>query len=437
MDKLELKKMVCQSIETQADKIIEIGTYLLNNPELGFKEVKGAARVASEFEKLGLSYQNRIALTGVKSVLSGNSKGPTIAIIGELDALICPTHPHADPKTGAAHVCGHNGQIAALVGIAMGLVKSGVMKWLSGNVALLAMPAEEYVEIEYRKQLQENGDIEFFGGKQEMIRLGIFDDIDIALMMHAQPNDPSQSYINGGSSNGFLVKTVKFRGKASHAGARPDEGINALNAAALAILGIHSQRETFRDEDSVRIHFILTSGGEMVNTVPDDVRMEIFVRGKTIESIVDANNKVNRALKGGASMVGAQLDISDLPGYLPIIEELIVSSAMHENARDLLGESNVKTGYHRSWSTDIGDVSHIMPAVHPYMGGFNGEAHSRDFTIVDEWMAYIIPAKIMAMTLIDLLHKDAKLANKAINEYQPKFSKDEYLKYLRKERFER
>lgn len=433
MNKLELKNLVCKSIDEQAEKIIDIGTYLLKNPELGFKEVKGAARVASELNKLGLSYQERLGLTGIKSLLPGNSLGPTIAVIGELDALICPSHPYADPVTGAAHVCGHNGQIAAMLGLAMGLVGSGAMKWLAGNVALLAVPAEEYVEIEYRKQLRENGDIEFFGGKQEMIRLDVFDDIDIAMMIHAQPNAPGQTFTAGGTTNGFLVKTVKFQGRASHAGASPDLGINALNAAALAILGIHSQRETFRDEDTVRIHFILTSGGEMVNIVPDDVRMEIFVRGKTIESIEDASNKVNRALNGGASMVGALLEISDLPGYLPINEECVVSSALCENARELLDEENVISGCHKSWSTDIGDVSHLMPALHPYIGGFSGDAHSDDFQVVDEMMAYVIPAKIMAMTLVDLLYEDAELAKSAIKEYQPKFTKDEYLTYLRKQ----
>ena len=434
MDKLELKKMICQSIETQADKIIEIGTYLLKNPELGFKEVKGAACVIKEFDRLGLSYQEGLGMTGVKSILPGNSKGPTIAVLGELDALTCPSHPYADSISGAAHVCGHNAQVAAMLGVAMGMVESGASEWLAGNIAFLAVPAEEYVEFEYRKTLRENEEIEFFGGKQEMIRLGVFEDIDIAMMVHAQPNDPGRTFSVGGSSNGFIVKSVKFQGRATHAGARPDLGINALNAAALAIMGIHSQRETFRDEDSVRIHFILTSGGEMVNIVPDDVRMEIFIRGKTIESIEDASNKVNRALEGGASMVGAILELSDLPGYLPINEELIVSSILSDNARELLGEENVTSGVHKSWSTDIGDVSHIMPAVHPYIGGFSGDAHSDGFQIVDKEMAYIIPAKIMAMTLVDLLYGDAKLAKNAIKVYQPKFTKDEYLMYLRKQR---
>jgi amidohydrolase len=317
-----------------------------------------------------------------------------------------------------------------MIGVAMGLVGSDAMKWLGGNVAFLAVPAEEYIEIDFRLKLREVGDIEFLGGKQEMLRTGAFDDIDIAMMVHAEPNAPNRTFTVGGSSNGFIAKKVKFQGKASHAGARPDLGINALNAAALAILGIHTQRETFRDEDTVRVHFVLTSGGEVVNTVPDDVRMEIFVRGKTIEGIEDASKKVNRAIMGGASTVGANVEWSDIPGYLPILEEFVVNSVIRTNAMALLDDENVISGGHRSWSTDIGDLSHVMPVAHPYAGGFLGKSHTDEFRVVDEEMAYVIPAKILAMTLIDLLQNDGKLAMKAINEYQPKFTKEEYLTYL-------
>jgi amidohydrolase len=431
LNKSELKRKVCEAIESQADKIIEVGNFMMSSPELGFKEFKGSARVVAELENLGLSAQQGLGVTGVKSFLPGNSTGPTVAVLGELDALTCPSHPQSDPETGAAHVCGHNAQIASMLGVAMGLVGSDAMRWLDGNVALLAVPAEEYVEIDFRMKLQEDGEIEFLGGKQELIRIGAFDDIDIAMMVHAEPNDPNRTFTVGGSSNGFLAKKVKFQGKGSHAGARPDLGINALNAAVLAIMGIHSQRETFRDEDAVRIHFVLTSGGEMVNIVPDDVQMEIFVRGKTLESIVDANEKVNRALEGGASIVGALVVWSDFPGYLPIIEELSVNSALRANAMELLEDENVISGSHRSWSTDMGDLSHIMPVVHPYIGGFSGKSHTDEFHIVDEEMAYVIPAKIMAMTLIDLLYDGGKLAKEAINMYQPRFTKEEYLTHLR------
>jgi hypothetical protein len=105
--------------------------------------------------------------------------------------------------------------------------------------------------------------------------------------------------------------------------------------------------------------------------------------------------------------------------------------ALRENATELLGAENVLPGAHRTGSTDMGDVSHIMPALHPYFGGIEGNNHSENFHIVDEEMAYVIPAKIMAMTVIDLLFGDAKLATKAIKAYQPKFTKEEYLAYLR------
>jgi len=165
--------------------------------------------------------------------------------------------------------------------------------------------------------------------------------------------------------------------------------------------------------------------------VPDEVRMEMFVRGKSTEAIEDANEKVNRALKGGAAMIGAEVLITDLPGYLPKLEEGIVSSTIRNNAVRILDEERVLPGSHRTGSTDMGDVSHLMPALHPYFGGVEGNGHSENYRIVDEEMAYVIPAKVLAMTVVDLLYGDAAFATEAIAAYQPKFTKDEYLAYLR------
>ena len=133
----------------------------MDQPELGFKEEQTAHRVCDSFAALGLQYERELALTGVKARLKGRQSGPTVALMGELDALIVPDHPRADPTTGAAHACGHNAQIAGMVGAAYGLVAAGVSEELAGEIAFFAVPAEEYVEIDYRLGL--------VGGRQDRI----------------------------------------------------------------------------------------------------------------------------------------------------------------------------------------------------------------------------------------------------------------------------
>jgi metal-dependent amidase/aminoacylase/carboxypeptidase family protein len=168
-------------------------------------------------------------VTGVRADLDSGRPGPALAVLGELDGLIAFGHPHADPETGAAHMCGHNAQIATMLGVGMALVDTGAMEALAGRVVLFAVPAEEYVDLEYRARLHDEGRIEFFGGKPELVRLGHFDDVDMAMMVHASANTPERRVRVGATTNGFVAKTIRFRGKASHAGSRPDLGINALN----------------------------------------------------------------------------------------------------------------------------------------------------------------------------------------------------------------
>lgn len=136
--------------------------------------------------------------------------------MGELDSIIVPDHPDADPETGAAHACGHNAQIANLLGVAYGLVESGIMSELDGNVALMAVPAEEYVEVEYRLALKEQGKIEFLGGKPELVRLGAFDDISMAMLTHQASRESGKLSV-GAETNGCVVKMITYIGKAAHA----------------------------------------------------------------------------------------------------------------------------------------------------------------------------------------------------------------------------
>lgn len=182
MDIKEIKRRLCEAVDNNAEKIIALGESIFAEPEMGFKEVKTAAKVKKVLDDLGVAYQDGVAITGVVAPLKGRNSNVRLALMGELDAIIAPGHRCADPETGAAHSCGHHVQIATVMGAAMALKESGVMSELDGDIVLMAVPAEEGVELEYRQGLIDQGKLSFIGGKQEFIKLGVFDDIDMMLM---------------------------------------------------------------------------------------------------------------------------------------------------------------------------------------------------------------------------------------------------------------
>jgi amidohydrolase len=390
--------------------------------------VETAAIVRTEFDLLGLPYRDGLALTGLKAVAQGGRAGPTVGILGELDAVVVADHPAAAPGTGAAHCCGHHAQLACMVGAAIGLVGSGVLPELTGRVAFLAVPAEEYVEIEYRRELRRRGRIGFLSGKTELIRLGEFDDIDMAMMVHAASADEMAGVCGAAAgNNGFVGKSARFIGRAAHAAASPDAGVNALYAATIALDAINAQRETYRDEDAVRVHPVLTRGGDLVNIVPEDVSVETYVRARTQAAVEQASAKVDRALKAGALALGARVDISTLPGYLPLVNDPELLALFRGNfTRDYPLEAWEEFG-HLASSTDMGDLSHLMPAIHPYAVGASGREHGSTYAIGDPYRAYVLPAKLLAQTVIDLLADGADRARGILGRHRPRLTKPEYL----------
>jgi len=230
----------------------------------------------------------------------------------------------------------------------------------------------------------------------------------------------------------MVAKFVRFLGRTSHAGGAPDQGINALSAARVALAGIDAIRETFRDEDHVRVHPIITRGGDVVNAIPADVRLEMFCRGATIEAIELAHRKVDRALKAGALALGGSVEITTLPGYLPLFHDANLIDLFRSNAVSVVGAANVKDKGHGGGSTDMGDLSHILPTVHPYAGGATGAGHGADYRIVDYTRAVANPTKALAMTVIDLLSDDAREAKRVRSEFKPRMTKEAYLAYLRR-----
>jgi amidohydrolase len=426
-----LKARARAAIDGRRDWLISVADTILRNPEPGFQEAKTSRLVSQKLGELGVAHSNGLALTGIKGYLRGARPGPTVALIAEMDSLRVPGHPHADPESGAAHACGHHCQPAMMLGAAAALMEPEVLASLSGNVALMAVPAEEFIDVEYRWGLRRQGKLGLMGGKQELIRLGAFDDVDMAMMVHTSASPADAKFSVGGSSNGHLVKHVSFIGKAAHAGGAPHRGVNALQAAMIALNAINTQRETLRDQDAVRFHGIMTYGGAAANSTPADVRYEGRVRGRTPEAIADANMKMDRCLRAGALAMGAKVNIVTIPGYLPIINNEMLGQVFRENAIPLVGEAGCVTqpnGRPRGGSTDMGDLSHIMPAIHPYTGGFSGSGHGVDYLVSDYEQAVINPAKALATSVIDLLSAGAVKAREVIARSPARMSKKEYVR---------
>jgi metal-dependent amidase/aminoacylase/carboxypeptidase family protein len=155
--KEQLKQQVLAQIDSQAAEIISIGREIWNNPELGYKEKKTGALMAEVLRGAGASCRTGVGLTGVKGSLKGRGAGGVVAVAGDMDSVICPEHPNADVETGGAHSCGHHGQVTAVLGTAMALAGADAMQWLDGEVQFLGMPAEEYVELDFRRRLVDKG----------------------------------------------------------------------------------------------------------------------------------------------------------------------------------------------------------------------------------------------------------------------------------------
>lgn len=415
------------AVEKHKQLILDTERFVWKHPETGYKEFETSAYMADIFKKLGYELTMAEGITGFFTVLDTGKSGPTILILGELDSIICPEHKEANPETGAVHSCGHNAQCAALVGIAAALKEPGVLDKFCGKIMLCAVPAEELLEIEYRTKLKKEGKIKYLGGKSEFLSRGYFDGVDIAFMVHTSSN-----FSVGKGSVGCIAKRITYKGVASHAGGAPWNGINALYAANCGINAVNAIRETFKESDIIRVHPIITNGGSMVNAIPEKAVLESYVRGSSFDVICQVNKKVNQALCGAALSLGANIDIDDTPGYAPLVNNFDMIKVVAEAAQLAIPEyefhSVDKIG---SGSTDMGDLSCIMPVVHPYAGGAEGNSHGNNYKIKDPIAACVSSAKMQLGMLLILLSDGAKRAKKIIDEYEPLFaSKEEYLSFM-------
>lgn len=422
-------KSVVTAVEKYRELVFDTHKYIWENPESGYREVKTSRYMENIFKKLGYELVTAGNIPGFYTVLDTGRPGPEIMVLGELDALICAAHPQSDSSTGAVHCCGHSAQCAALVGVAAALREQGALDKMCGKIRLCAVPAEEMIELDYRNKLREKGIIKYFGGKTEFLSRGYFDGVDAAFMVHTSASGGFEVDKGG---VGFIEKEIIYHGVSAHAGDAPWKGCNALYAANLGLNAVNAIRETFQEKDIIRVHPIITSGGSVVNAIPDLIRLECQVRGSSFDAINNANHKTNRALCGAALSLGANIEIRDIPGYAPYVND----TKMIELAREALaiavpGEVLEETGVIAAGSTDMGDLSCVMPIIHPYIPGAGGICHGDNYRIIDKETAIIKSAKWQLVMLRLLLGDNARKARDIIEGYNAPFeSKESYLSYL-------
>lgn len=431
----ELQKLI-DRVDSYRDEILAAERYIWKNPEAGYKEWKTHRYMKQKFEELGYTVVEAGDIPGFYADLDTGRPGPKLAIFGELDSLIIDTHPECDPETKAVHACGHNCQCAALLGVAAGLKTPGALDGLSGSIRLIAVPAEELIDFDFRKGLIDAGTIHFYGGKQEFMYRGYLDDVDLSFMIHTK-GVAGPTVGMGAGSNGCILKNYTFIGKSSHAGGSPHLGLNALYAASTALSAANALRETFREKDYIRFHPIITQGGAAVNAIPDKVMVQAYVRGASMAAIAEASNKINRAFAAAAASVGCKLEINDVHGYAPRFYGKDFANIFKDAALKLLPEEEVALT--DSWAggcSDMGDVACIMPAIHPHIAGYSGTAHGSDLYITDPERGCVLSAKIQLSMALDLLENGAEKAKAVVADYKPVYaSAKEYTEAIDKLNF--
>ena len=424
------QQQIVKNVDKYRQDILDAERWIWQQPEVGYTEWQTNAYLLEKFRSYGYEPVEAGDIPGFYVDIDTGRPGPCLAIMGELDALDIANHPES--VNGMTHCCGHNCQCAEMVGIAAALKEPGALDGLCGKIRLMLVPAEEMIQLEFRKGLIDEGKIKYLGGKPEFMRRGYFDGVDLSLMVHTDNNNDYDFTCQDGF-NGIIAKILTYKGRSSHAGGSPEDGINAQYAATLGLDGCNALRETFRDEDHIRFHPILKGVKSAVNIIPDEMRIESYTRGKGLYAYVRANRKLNRALAAGAVALGAQLHICDMPGYATEYHDHMFMDLCQKCCEDLSGKEKVKFD-HNAWSkgsSDFGDLTMVMPGVQFYANGHTGLGHGIDFCVADPERACVNPAKAELFIADALLSDGAAKAKEILAQYEPPFASiREYLDFI-------
>lgn len=417
----ERQQQIVKNVEQHREMVLKAERWLWQHPQTGFTEWEAHEYMKNIFEELGYQLVMAGSIPGFYTDVETGKPGPKLCIMSELDALDIANHPES--VNGMTHCCGHHGQGAAMLAMAAALKEPGALDGLSGSIRLMVVPAEEMIQLDFREQLRREGVISYMGGKVEFMARGFFDDVDLAMMVHGCGTDPKnpKDFSCSRGNNGCLAKVITYKGKSSHAGGGPHEGINAQYAAMLGLQACNDLRETFQDKNCTRFHPIMKGVNCAVNIIPDEMQIESYVRGRTMEAIKLENRKINRALTGGALALGARVQLCDRPGYAPAYHDTDFMKLAEECCIALAGENRVDFRYD-GWdtgSTDFGDVTCVMPGVQFNSSGASGTGHGIDYYITDPEQLCLGSAKAQLLVTEALLENGGVKAQQIVDNYEP------------------
>ncbi|MGX7349062.1 M20/M25/M40 family metallo-hydrolase [Dolosicoccus paucivorans] len=358
---------------------------LFDHPELGYKEFRTKNKIMTYLNDKNIHLPiEEFSTTGMKIALS-NDKDHSVAFVAELDAVYAPSHFNSDKETGAAHNCGHFTQVSIALALIEYYVHTKAYESLDFNLVFVFVPAEEYLDLEYRKQLVEEDVIQYYGGKPEAMRLGVFDEIDFAISIHSIGeyfNEPTIE-INCDLA-GFLYKTYTFKGKASHAGFDPFSGVNAYNMSTVFHTALGLRRQQIKDDETVRINPIVLQSDMSTNVIPNEITIGTDLRTQSVDYMTQVAHWLDDIAKGAALTQGGDVDIVTQMGYLPFVQNRYLNEFVAK-AFDKSSQISHMIADRGSIAAagDIGDLSFMMPCIQVSYGGFKGTIHGDDFKLDD------------------------------------------------------
>ncbi|MFP4588965.1 MAG: amidohydrolase [Candidatus Acetothermia bacterium] len=368
----KLKRRVIDRIEDVSDEIVAISEKIHSDPELGLEEYKAQGWLTESLEDAGYAIERGLAgmETAFRAVHPETSPGPTIAILAEYDAL---------PDLG--HACGHNLIAGAALGAGLGLF--GLKSEIPGRLEVIGTPAEESE-----------------GAKVTMVNSGVFDEVDVAMMFH--PSTTTASYSRSAAS---LEVELTFEGQSTHAAASPEKGVDPLTALIQTFVCVDTLRQS--NPEDTRIHGVITDGGKKPNMFPKTVTARFTIRGSTNEKRDQVVDKLRACAESAAESTGAGLSFDKAnQGYQALIPHRKLAKVFGTNL-ERLGE-DVEEGEDSMGSTDMGDVSQVCAAIHPYISIADEEVagHSPEFAKAaaseSGYQAMLTAAKALALTAIDV-----------------------------------
>ena len=373
MDIQKIKAAVVNEIDTCRSQLRELSEKIHANPEIGFDEIKAAAWLTEYLEKNGFSIKRGICQLPTAFRASYGKGKPVIAILAEYDAL-----------PGIGHACGHN--LIATIAVGTGVAAKQAIDWFGGSVLVIGTPAEEGK-----------------AGKSIMVDRGAFNKVDFAMMVHPGVIDMATFY-----SLACQNVNVEFFGKASHAASAPEAGINALEALILAYNAVNSLRQHIRSNE--RIHGVITDGGEAANIVPAHSAANFIVRAEDDNRLNVLKERFINCFTGASKASGARLEYKWDDTYYAAMKTNMTAARLFADNMSSVGRTVIYPDPGRpSGSTDMGNVSQIIPAIHPFVGIAPREVslHSLEFAAAaaskNGIKGMLDAAKALAMTVVDLL----------------------------------